>query len=164
MTINNYSEEFKKNAVQQLLLPGTAGLTATARKLDISSSTLFYWREKYANYSSMKKSKEVKNWTSEKKLDAVIKTAAMTEEDLGKFLRANGLHSSDLESFKKELIAAIPSRGRPRLDPEVIELRKEVKALSSDLKRKDAALAEYSARVILLKKSHEIWGTKEDDE
>jgi len=94
----------------------------------------------------------LKNWTPEKKLDAVIKTASMTEQELGKFLRSNGLHSSDLDSFKEEPTAAIPSRGRAKLDPELVALRSENKKLSKDLKRKDATLAEYSARVILLKK------------
>jgi transposase len=93
-----------------------------------------------------------------------METYSMSEEDLGKFLRSNGLHSSDLEAMKKECLPGSNTRGRPKLEPELVELRKQIKGLSSDLKRKDAALAEYSARVILLKKSHEIWGTKEDDE
>jgi transposase len=125
---------------------------------------LFYWKKKYANQSTMKKSKTIDDWTAEQKLDAVIKTATMTEEELGHFLRSNGLHSSDLETMKKDFLSSSKSKGRPQLDPELVNLRKENKKLSRNLKRKDAALSEYAARVILLKKSHEIWGTNEDDE
>lgn len=159
----SYSESFKENVVANLL-QSSLSLSATARKFDVSASTLCNWRKVYANHSSMKKSKTANDWTPEKKLDAVIKTALMDEEDLGIFLRRNGLHSSDLERMRDECLPAVTSRGRPKLDPEVTELRKQNKRLSSDLKRKDAALSEYAARVILLKKSHEIWGTKEDDE
>ena len=56
------------------------------------------------------------------------------------------------------------SVGRPKLDPEIVTLRKQKKDLERELRRKDKAMEELSARVILLKKSHEIFGVKEDDE
>lgn len=164
MSTNTYSEEFKKNVVQKLLLPNSGGLSVMARKYDVHPSTLFCWRKKYANFTFMKKSKNINDWTSEQKLDAVIKTASMTEQELGEFLRSSGLHSSDLIAFKNDFLSVSKSKGRPKLAPEVVELRKEVKDLTKNLRRKDAALSEYAARVVLLKKSHEIWGTKEDDE
>jgi transposase len=159
-----YNESFRQNAVKTLLSPGSGGLRATASKLDINPSTLFSWKQKYANSSSMKKSKKIDSWTSEEKLEIVIKTAAMSEQELGEFLRSEGLHSSDLDVIRKHLLAPSSSKGRPKLDPEVVELRKKNKRLESELRKNKDALAEYAARVILLKKSHEIWGTKEDDE
>jgi hypothetical protein len=56
------------------------------------------------------------------------------------------------------------SAGRPKIDPELVELRAREKELSKDLKRKDRALAEMSARVILLKKSRLLFGETEEDE
>lgn len=162
----DYSESFKENAVKKLLLPGSGGLSATAKKLNIPPTTLFGWKKKYANNSIMngKKDKSTNQWSAEEKLEAVIKTASMSENEFGEYLRANGLHSSDLEAFKKELISSIPAKGRPKLDPEIVELRKANKQLERDLKRQTTALAEQSARIILLKKSHEIWGVEEDEE
>ena len=54
--------------------------------------------------------------------------------------------------------------GRPKLDPELVELRAKEKELSRDLKRKDKALAEMAARIVLLKKSNLFFGGTEDDE
>ncbi len=161
-----YTNSFKENAISMLLRPGGLGLSATARKIGIAPSTLFGWKKKYANGIEMKKSKNkaICNWTPEQKLEAIIMTASMSENELGEYLRSNGLHSSDLELFKSDFISSAPSRGRPKLDPEVVELRKQEKQLKRDLKRTQAALAEQSARIILLKKSHEIWGVDEDDE
>ena len=51
-----------------------------------------------------------------------------------------------------------------KLDPELVELRNKEKELSQDLRRKDRAFAEMSARIVLLKKSRLIWGDGEDDE
>lgn len=161
-----YSESFKENAVAKLLAPGSKGLSAVSRSLDIPPSTLYGWKKKCANNIDMTKSKEksIVNWSAEQKLEAVIKTASMPEHDLGEYLRANGLHSSNLEDFRRELISSVPSKGRPKLEPEIVELRKANKMLTRDLKRNTTALAEQSARIILLKKSHEIWGVKEDEE
>jgi transposase-like protein len=160
-----YSKAFKLNAVEQLLAANSGGLTATACKIGIPNSTLNVWKKKYGSESTMKNSnKKIDDWTPEQKLEAINKTYSMSENELGEYLRATGLYSSDLENFKSEVLNGFKSKGRPKLDPEVSELRKQNKRLERDLKNKDKALAEYSARVILLKKSHEIWGTPEDEE
>jgi transposase len=109
----------------------------------------------------MKKSKE---WSPEAKLKAIAETLSMTENQLGEYLRANGLHSSDLEQWKQEFYSSQKAPGRPKLDPEVAELRNKEKVLSKEIRRKDKALAEMSAKIILLKKSHEIFGVNEEEE
>jgi hypothetical protein len=88
----------------------------------------------------------------------------MNEKQLGEFLRSNGLHSSDLEQWKQDFYSTQQSLGRPRLDPELVELRAKEKELSRDLKRKDKALAEMAARIILIKKSQLLFGVNEEDE
>lgn len=113
----------------------------------------------------MKKSQsQSDSWGPERRLQAIIETSSMSERDLGEYLRKNGIHSSDLEEWKKNFIEAQKGAGRPRKDPEVYESRKREKALERELNRKDKALAEMSARVILLKKSHKIFGDREDEE
>jgi transposase-like protein len=163
---SSYSDQFKKNAVKQLLATGSKGLTATASKMGIPTSTLATWKSKYAINIDMNnsKNKTIREWTPEEKLEAIIKTSSMTEAEQGEYIRSNGLHSTDLDTFKMDALAGFKSTGRPKLDPEINVLRKEKKKLEKDIQRKDKALAEYSARVILLKKSHEIWGDPEEDE
>jgi transposase-like protein len=132
-----------------------------SEKTGIHHTSIRNWIKIYANNSSMKKSKE---WTPEEKLEAIIKTVAMAENELGEFLRANGLHSTDIEQWKQDIYSAQKPVGRPKLDPELVALRAEKIELARDLKRKDKALAEMSARVILLKKSHLLFGVNEEDE
>jgi trans-2-enoyl-CoA reductase len=88
----------------------------------------------------------------------------MNENEIGEFLRSNGLHANELEEWKQLFYSALKPVGRPKLDPELVELRADKKELEKDLKRKDKALAEMSARVILLKKSHLLFGVNEEDE
>ena len=162
-----YNEGFKRAAVQKLLSPNSLGLSATARHMGIPATTLFKWRSKYANTSDMKKTskhKLTRDWTAREKLEAITKTYSMSENELGEYLRSNGLNSCDLETFKNDFISSECSRGRPKLDPEVVQLRKDTKELKRDLNKKNKALAEMSARVILLKKSRLLWGDPEGEE
>ena len=162
-----YNEDFKKAAVQKALSSKTLSISGTARQLGIPSTTFFQWKNKYANSSVMKKTSNTisaLDWTAEEKLDAIINTSKMSENEFGEYLRLNGLNSCDLEAFKKDYIANATPRGRPRLDPEVVQLRSDNKELKRDLNKKDRALAEMSARVILLKKSRLLWGDPEDEE
>jgi transposase-like protein len=161
-----YTESFKERAVEKLQSPWSSGIRAVASELGLPKSTLWYWKEKYAKTTYMKKNttKSGKNWSSEQKLDVLIKTSSMSENELGIYLRSNGLHSSDIMAFKNDLTSSSGKVGRQKLDPEVVGLRKTVKTLEKDLRKNQAVQAEQNARIKLLKKSHEIWGQPEDEE
>ena len=142
-----YSPEFKQSVVQKISTPGGPSAAQMAKNLGVHYTSIYAWVKDHANTASMKKSKE---WTPEAKL--------------GEFLRTNGLHSNQIKEWKQEFYSAQKSAGRSKVDPEQAELRAKEKELSKDLKRKDRALAEMSARVILLKKSRLLFGETEEDE
>ena len=143
------------------MMPGGPTIMQIAEKNGLHHSSVRNWIKIYANHSSMKKSKE---WSPERKLMAVAQSLTMTENEIGEFLRSNGLHTNELEEWKQLFYSSLKPVGRPKLDPELVELRADKKVLEKDLKRKDKALAEMSARVILLKKSHLLFGVNEEDE
>ncbi len=159
--MHNYSEAFKQALVQKSLLPGGPSLRSLAQENGVAVTTVYGWKKKYANQFGMKKSNR---WTPEEKLKAIIETASLSEHELGEYIRKHGLHSSELEAWKEECKLGMKGAGRPKIDPEVHSLRKEKKGLQKDLKRKNTALAEMSARVILLKKKDLLFGDHEDDE
>lgn len=163
-----YNEDFKKNAVSTLLRPQSPGLSAIARKFNIPTGTLYSWKLKYANSSNMKNNnKKIKKWSPEQKLEIILKTSSMSNNELGEYLRSNGLHSCDINSFKEEFLSSLNAKistSKTTSTPEVSKLKKNNKALERDLTRTKKALAEQSARIILLKKSHEIWGDPEEEE
>ena len=153
-------------AVSKLTSTSSLGLNATARELGIPNSTLFVWRKKYANNCIImnKTNKRNDKFSPEEKLQILLETSSLSEKELGEYFRKNGLYSSDLEEWKNNFYSSQKSVGRPKKDPEVQELRKEKKELTKNIRRKDRALAEMSARVVLLKKSHLIFGGSEDEE
>ena len=105
------------------------------------------------------KEKRPKDWTREERLNALLESAKLSEEELGAWCRKKGLHTHHLEQWRKELSQEQPKEQ----DTEFKQLKRELKALKKELSRKDKALAETSALLVLKKKADAIWGDKEDD-
>ena len=142
-------------------MPGGPTIMEMAVKTGAHPTSIRDWMKIYGKSQSMKK---ITEWTPEEKLIAIAKTLSMPENELGEFLRSNGLHAAEIEQWKQDIYSSLKAPGRPRIDPEIVQLRNKEKALAKDLRRKERALAEMSARVILLKKSHAIFGEAEEDE
>lgn len=107
-----------------------------------------------------------KAFEAEEKLKIVLETASMNELELGEYLRKKGLHSVEVERWREEALSGLKTekRGRPKIDPELKELREERKSLKRELQKKEKALAEASALLVMKKKAELIWGAGEDDE
>jgi len=77
------------------------------------------------------------------------------------FLRQKGLHEATLEKWKKEMLEALKIKSfvGGKKDPQ----RKRIAVLERELRRKEAALAEAAALLVLKKKADAIWGDAKDD-
>jgi transposase-like protein len=100
-----------------------------------------------------------KRWTGAEKWRVVLAASQCSESDLGALLRREGLHEAQLASWRAAAEAALAEpaplgRGRAKASPEA----KRIQALERELRRKDAALAETAALLVLKKKVLAIWG------
>ena len=162
-----YSEEFREEMVAKLLHPRGPTVMELSADTGVSEKTLYDWKKKYGVESGMTKKykKSPRKWTAEEKMKAIIETHSLDEQELGAYVRRHGFTRADLERWKKEVLEPPQKgRGRPKLDPEVKASRREVKDLKRDLRRKEKALAEATALLVLKKKAELIWGVPEDDE
>jgi transposase-like protein len=102
---------------------------------------------------------------AQEKLRIVLAAHGLADEELGAFLRREGVHEADLGAWRQALHeAALASLGGP--GSETAKERadtKRIKQLESEIRRKDKALAETAALLILKKKVLEIWGDGDDD-
>ncbi len=109
------------------------------------------------------------DWSAEEKLQAVLEASQHSETELGAFLRRKGLHEEHLAAWRHMAIEALDSRGRAKKAKAVSEgkrtrdLEKEVRALEKEVARKDKALAETMALVVLKKKLQHLWGDEDDN-
>jgi transposase len=159
-----YTDNFKRSVVAKLTVPGAPSAYSMQEQLGVSSSTLYKWIQVYGNGSTMKdKHRTPKSFSPEEKFQALMDTAKLAEHELGKHLRQNGLRAADLEKWQAEFKTSLASQkvGRAKRDPERTALKAEVKVLKREIARKDKALAEAAALIILKKKADILFGATE---
>lgn len=161
MGTSRFSKEFKDAVVTKIVNRGDQSIAEVCRQAGISLSAGRCWISERDSVPGMKNSKGSGRWTAEAKLDAVIQSRSLSEEDLGVFLRKEGLHSHQLSRWRAEMLAALGSICRKSNKGNSAQ---RIRELERDLNRKDKALAEASALLILQKKVNLIWGNKSGDE
>jgi len=160
-----YSTEFKQAAVQKYLRRGHRQVNDVLDEIGISSPTLYQWRDEFANVAGMKKSTKPQSRPANEKLKLLMEYDSLPGEKRGEFLRKNGLHAENLEEWRRQIQEALtPSKKQQKKPVELLAEQQKVKQLERELRRKDKALAEASALLILKKKADLIWGTREEDE
>jgi len=168
-----YSLGFKEQAIEKALNRGKqVTVREVAKSLGIGCSTLMRWiQESKAGQlrgpqaGTESGSKRPRDWHENEKLKAVIESGSLTKKALGSYCRQEGLFPHQLEQWKQELLA-MPSQPKNTDQSEKAEtrrLKEENKQLKRELKRKEKALAETAALLVLKKKAEALWGSEEDD-
>lgn len=155
-----------KDAVLQKVLQGNKAHHEIAMEYGIGRSTIGNWlrqRKQNGGISLKSKEKRPSDWTPEERITALITTGTMSPEESASWCRKKGLFPHHLEQWKKDAISAMSANsGKNQSDTEK-QLRKENSALKKDLSRKEKALAETTALLVLKKKAQAIWGEPEED-
>ena len=103
-------------------------------------------------------------WTAAARLQAVIATAAMDEAQRSAWCRENGVYPTELQQWKENATAALSEVAEERETPQQRrDTRKRIKELERDLRRKDKALAETAALLVLSKKFEAILQRDEEE-
>ena len=159
------SEGFKQAAAQKLHSRGPRTVVAVAREIGVSSSLLHVWGKRYAIGREMKKAdRRPQDWSAADKFKAVMEFDQLPEGARGEFLRGEGLHSDHIEAWRQSMQAGLEPGMSVRVSrAEMNELRAENKELKRDLHRKNGALAETTALLVLKKKADLLWGTGENE-
>jgi len=109
--------------------------------------------------------KSPRSWSAEEKYRVVIEAAAVPEAELGEFLRKKGLHAAQLEDWRRVVSeaakAALTSGGKARRSGSTAD-RRRIHELERELNRKDKALAEAAALLVLKKKLAMLWGDEDE--
>lgn len=162
-----YSGEMKESIVAKMCMPGGPSTSQLSKETGISYVSLLNWKRAYSGEDMPKKERSPENWSTTEKFQAVLECQNLSEEKFGEYLRSKGLYSHHIDLWKSEFLQDAKSKnkvGRPKLNPEVVKFREEIKDLKRDLNRKNRALAEQTALVILQKKFHNRWKDQEEDE
>lgn len=172
--MTEYSEGFKSKMVQRMVGPRGKTATALASEVGIPQPTLSRWlRGAQATVAVMSKvppqvtvasveppakaPKRPEDWSAEERLRAVVESSRLGEDELGAFLRREGLHEATLRQWRTSALEGLGPQRSGRTE------QKRVQELEKELRRKDKALAEAAALLVLQKKVRAIWGDGDDD-
>jgi transposase len=146
-------------AVAKLLPPQSASLDEVSREVGVGVGTLERWRLKAQSGPARGRA-----WTAGARLDAVITTAAMSEAGKSAWCREHGVYAVELEKWRASCTTALADPEDARASPQATRAdRKRIKELERDLLRKDRALAETTALLVLSKKVAAIFNKGEDE-
>lgn len=155
-----YGQAFKDRAVARLLPPESAALDVVSREMGIGAQTLSQWLT-----ASQSMPARGRAWTAGARLEAVIATAALPEVGKNAWCREHGVYPAELQRWRAEATAALAQPGEARASPQATrEDRKRIKELERELRRKDRALAETAALLVLSKKAEAIFSRNRGEE
>jgi len=162
-----YSEEFKAKVVSKMMPPNAQSVAQVQRDTGISVPTLYAWRNRFRaeGHAVPADASNPENWSGENKLAVVIETAALNEQSMAEYCRSKGLYPEQIARWRQA--AAEGAGDRLPLSPserrEFQTERKKSRQLEKELNRKDKALAEAAALLVLTKKASAIWRDDRDD-
>lgn len=138
-----------------------------AEETGITDSTLYTWRKRALPQGDVVPGagNDPNKWSSEEKFAVVLETASLNEAELSEYCRKKGLYPEQVTEWKHACLKANvrPANKQKILSEERKRDKKIIKSLSKELKRKDKALAETAALLVLKKKAQAIWGDPEED-
>lgn len=161
-----YSKERKEAALKRLLPPVSEAIRRLSDSTGIGEATLYKWRTEARGAGRFAPDADAgpEGWSSADKFAAVLETAAMNSADLAEYCRKRGLYPEQITAWRAACEQANDwDRARSaQLSQATKEDRKRVKELERDLARKEKALAEAAALLVLRKKMAAIWNDGED--
>lgn len=140
-----YPERFREVALTKLSSKNS--ITEVSEDTGVSERTLYNWLKKVEDG----KMKPADQLTPEEKLNIVIETANLGDEELSEYCRKNGYYIEQIEELKSSCLSGFKPYEKSR----------EVKLLKKELRRKEKALAEAAALLVLQKKFQDLM---EDEE
>ena len=172
-----YPDMFKNALIQKMTGPGAISASALSKQVDVPQSTLSKWLrmagvgssynfpdnpKDYTKMAKINNPRRPNDWSAEEKLKVVVEATTLDDEQLGEFLRKKGLHQTHLQQWRLQMLDGLQN-GFPKKSAKQKKAdSKRIRALEKEINRKDKALAETAALLVLKKKVQEIWGDEDD--
>ena len=162
-----YSKELKSLIVARLLPPNNDSVEGIHKETGIPIGTLRDWKKSFSRLRGIKpgSAKSLVKLSAQDKFQTVIDTASLNELELAEYCRKKGYFVDQVKLWQSNCAQA-----NGGVTEEAAAIKKHLQAMeiqlaqaSRELRRKDAALAEAAALLVLGKKFDAIWGNQEEE-
>ena len=153
-----YSKERKEAVIKKMLSPHLKTVPQLHEEEGIALSTLYKWQAEYRQNGSLQVDSDLPNWDSKRKFSAVLAVASMNEAEKSAYCREHGIYPEYIERWKTACENANDwDRSKNiEIQKKLSTERTKTKDLDKQLKRKEKALAEAAALLLLQKKSNAL--------
>lgn len=161
--------DVKEKGVMWLQPPYSWSVRHIAQKLALSSSVVAKWRLELVAQGLLPKNERISSvdgdeWTPERRFSVVLETASLSEMELADYCRRHGLFVEQVKEWRVISIKAHEMKltENRRADKELRDIRSRLRELEKELTRKDKALAEAAALLMLREKFNALWDNSEE--
>ncbi|VUT02532.1 hypothetical protein SB6419_01728 [Klebsiella spallanzanii] len=105
--------------------------------------------------------KHSEQWPAEARFAAIVETATLSEAEIAEYCRKKGLYPEQLQQWKQDFLQ-VPSAPINKAAMQAVQ--KENKQLKKELVRKEKALAEAAAILVLRKKLNALYGEPDEED
>ncbi len=163
-----YPKEMKEAIVARLLEEDVVVMDIQ-KETGVGINTLYRWRDEAMNKRGLSATTKYKNadkWSSQDKFTVVLETANLSEIEFSEYCREKGIYPEQVKEWRDACINAndFTKEANSKSSKELREERKKNERLEKELARKEKALAETAALLVLRKKANAIWGTEDEAE
>ena len=154
---SKYSEAFIEQALAKIYSRGDRTVRSVADEMNVSFHTVKNWmKRKVVGELGVAATKEQRpqDWSAEEQLVALHETHGLSGEALHAWCREKGLFAHHLTGWKTAFCANGKAAPGTR---EIRTLKDENEQLKRELVRKEKALAEAAALLVLQKKFRALW-------
>ena len=163
----NYSPELKEALLRRMLPPNNESITKISREEGISEQTLRNWRDKARADGTAAPGTDAvpDDWSTQDKFLIVVETASMSEAELAEYTRKKGLYVEQIKAWRDACMNANGgvAKQAAELSKKLKESERANRQLQKELERKEKALVETAALLVLRKKADAIWGDPEEE-
>jgi len=156
--MKTYSPERKAAVIARMMPPHNQSIVQIARAEGIPTNTLYAWRTQAGVGATQ--SQSPKEWSQEARFAALIETAPLSAHAVAEYCRRKGLYPEQIQQWKDEFMQPCQREERALIKKQ----QKEIQQLNREIIRKDKALAEAAALLILEKKYKALFEEETGDE
>jgi transposase-like protein len=165
--MKHYSDEKKAAIIKRMMPPESCSISKLSMETGITETSLYNWRKAARTKGLlMPDSKQApEQWSSANKFTVVLETARMNESELSAYCRQKGLYVEQVKAWRAacETANAEPTARTAEERKSHQADKKRIKQLESELRRKEKALAEAAALLVLRKKLEAFYSEFADE-
>jgi len=156
--MKHYPQELKDRLTARMLAPHNESVAALAHETQVPKDTLYGWRAAALGRVNPAPSRAPASaLSSDDKFAVVLEVARLNEHELGEYCRTKGLFVQQVQAWRARCAGANAAGPSCAEQGQVREQAREIRQLRTALQRKDQALAEAAALLLLQKKVRALW-------